>query len=227
MVADAQGEARSQGATGQFIVKSPDGNTPGIGTQAEEGQDALRGFIKGDGPILHHRHQVIPAHQVAGGPMVRQELEGLEIGHGMVKSWAIQRAVKAEIPVAQLQTLPGRQHGIRIILLHREDHGPGGHIAQGVKIPQDSLRFYIQFFKMPQTAVCRQQEIGIFQGFQKPVKFRRAKNHKFTHRSPPVIFLILSQIRPEGKGKLKIGIYLALPAGEPSKKSPSYDGDFH
>ena len=85
VVADAQGEAGGQGAVFEGVMEALDGDAMGVVAQAEEGKNALGAFVKGNRTISDDGDDIVPAHEAGGGIMVRQELEGLEIGDGVVQ----------------------------------------------------------------------------------------------------------------------------------------------
>ena len=88
--------------------------------------------------------------------MTGQKAEGLQIGQGMIQPRAIQRAVQQKPAVAQFQTLADRQHGVGIILLHREHLSTLRHIAQRIKIANDAIGRKPQLFQMGEPPICRQ-----------------------------------------------------------------------
>ena len=135
MVADAQGETGSQHTVLQGIVKPPQGDALRIRAKAEHRNRAGASGRKGHGAIFHHSYQIIPAYQITGSVVIRQKLQGLEIGNGMIQPRAVQTAVKQKLPVSQGKSPAGGQHGIGIILFHREHIGPLRNKAQGIKVP--------------------------------------------------------------------------------------------
>ena len=130
---------------------------------------------------MYDGYEIVPSHQIPGSAVIGQKLQRLEIGNGMIQPGAVQRAVKEELPVAQLQPLAGGEHGIRIVLFHRKHLCLGGDVAQRVKIPDDAVRRAPQLFKMAQTAVCRHQVIIRPDGQCRLIEPGGAENQKLPH----------------------------------------------
>ena len=116
-----------------------------------------------------------------GSVMVCQILQGLEIGNGMVQPGTVQTAVEDKLPVAQLKTPADCQHGIGIVLLHREHIGPLWGIAQGIEISQNFMGCDAQFFRMDQAAVGSQQKVILLQRLHQFVKTGSTENNTGSH----------------------------------------------
>ena len=154
-------------------------HAPGIRAHAEYGNGTIRARRDADGAVLHYGYQSGISHQIPNGTVVRQILQGLEIGNSVVKPGAVQTAVEQKFPAVPLQPQPGRQHGVGVVLLHRKHVGPRRGKAQGVKVADDFIGGDAQFFRMAQSPV-RGDHPGIPRDRPgQSVKFRRAKDNTF------------------------------------------------
>ena len=72
--------------------------------------------------------------------MFGKVLQSLERGDGVIQAGAVQCSVDHKILKSQRKTLAHRQHGVGIILFHREHIGCCGDKAQRVKITQNDVR---------------------------------------------------------------------------------------
>ena len=93
MVADSQGKVRGQGAVVQGVVEPRNGYLCGC-PQAEGGENARGFFGKFDGSPGEDRGDVVPADEPAPGTVAGKIPQGLEIGDGVVKPWAVHGPVE-------------------------------------------------------------------------------------------------------------------------------------
>ena len=115
-------------------------------------------------------------------------MQRLEIGHGVVKPGAVQTPVKQKFPIPQLQPPANGEHGVGVVLFHREHLGSRRGKAQRVKVPDDLVRFDSQFSGMFQAAVGGEDVVVFFQRPRQRVKLRGAENHTAAHGLPSRFF---------------------------------------
>ena len=139
MVADTQGKPGGEGAVFQRVVQPFEGDPLRIGTHAEYGYGAAAPGREPKHSVFHHGDDVVISDQITHRIPVCQKLQGLEIGDGVIKPGAVQAAIEPKFPVSQGKPLADSQHGIGIVLFHREHIGPLGGEAQGIEIPQDDM----------------------------------------------------------------------------------------
>ena len=132
-------------------------------------------------------------------------MQGLEIRHRVVKPGAVQAAVEQELRAALFQSQPDGQHGIGIVLLHREHVGSLGGIAQGIKVPQHHIRVEPQSLGMPQPPVRRDDQRSLCYGSGQSRKIRRAENHAFSHYAHLLNFFIVPHPGTKGKRHIPSG----------------------
>ena len=99
--------------------------------------------------------RISAAHQIAVGVLVRQIVQELKIGYGMIQPWPIQRPIEEKPAEAGPEASLYCQHGVGIILLHGKAVylGSLGRVTQGVKIPQNAGGLQSQRLEMPQAAI--------------------------------------------------------------------------
>ena len=85
VVADAQGEAAGQYAVLQRVIQPPLRHAPGVRAHAENGQVPAQPRREGNAAVFDDGDDRPVAHKVAHGAPVGEELQRLEIGHGVVK----------------------------------------------------------------------------------------------------------------------------------------------
>ena len=125
----------------------------------------------------------------------------------MIQPIPIQRAVKDKTAEAQFQPLANRQHGVSIIFFNREHLGFGRHIAQGIKVAQDTIRLDAERLQMGQTAICGQNIIAAVRLLRKLLKVAGAKNQTCIHPDTPFQrSYILPQITQKCKIKQMAGV---------------------
>ena len=108
--------------------------------------------------------------------MVGQELQGLEVGNGVVQPGAVQASVEEKLPVSQGQSPADSQHGVGIVLLHREHAGAHGSKAQRVEVSKDFIWGDSQLFRVPKTAVGGDDIIPGFQRTGQRIEFGGAED---------------------------------------------------
>ena len=135
MIAYSQGKIPGKTSLFHGVFQSPEGYPLRRFSQREQGKKAAfrpfqgkaRGLgDEGDGVLANQRPPAAPA---------VQKQQRLDVCQSMVQPWAIQSAVNEKIVIAQLQSPADGQHGIRVVLAHREHVCPLRHIAQRVKVP--------------------------------------------------------------------------------------------
>ena len=144
VVADAQGEAAGQHAVLQRVIQPPLRHAPGVRAHAEDGQVSAQSRREGNAAVFDDGDDRPVAHKVAHGAPVGEKLQRLEIGHGVVKPGAVQTSVKQKFPIPQLQPPANGEHGVGIVLFHREYLGPRRGESQRVKVADDLIWFNSQ-----------------------------------------------------------------------------------
>ena len=177
MIADAQGEAGSQHGIFKRILKTLDGDAPGISAHTEDGDDPLGVAIEAQTSVFQHGHKVMTAYQIAPGALICQELQRLKIRQRMVQSRAVQTAIQHKPAVAQLQTAANGKHRVGIVFFHGKNTGVFRYIAQRVKVPQNFVGGQTQTLCVDKTAVSSQQAVLRSDGLDQAVKFTGIKNH--------------------------------------------------
>ena len=165
-------DTHSELADALRIFKSPYHPKDGFFFHAEHGDGSFCRRGKPESAAADCRHQIISADEIAESIMITEIPESLKIGNRMVKSGTVQAAVQQKPAAAHGKSPAHCQHGIRIILFHREHIGPVRRIAQGIKVPQDHIRLQSQRLGMPETAVRRNHSLVGSDGLHQSGKFR-------------------------------------------------------
>ena len=93
-----------------------------------------------------------------------------------------QAAVDDKPAVSPAQAPPDREHGVGIVLLHREHFRSLRNETQRVKVAQYDIRPDPQALGMLQAAVSSDDKIFISDSFRQRIKSGGAKNHTSAHK---------------------------------------------
>ena len=212
MVADAQRKTAGKYAVFQSVIQPPLCHAPGIRAHAEDGQVSAQSRREGNAAALYRGDDRPVAYEIAHGAPVGEKLQRLEIGHGVVKPGAVQTSVKHELPIPQLQPPADSEHGVGVVLFHREHLGSRRGEAQRVKVPDDLVRFDSQFSGMFQAAVGGEDVVVFFQRPRQRVKLRGAENHTAAHGLPSCFFYFTTFYSKEkGRGCKQFFNFAVLP----------------
>ena len=85
VIADTQGESGGEGSPVQGVIQPLQRHTLRISPQAEDGNGPFPSRREPESAVFYNSDQIFISRQIAKGPMVAEELEGLEIGDGVVQ----------------------------------------------------------------------------------------------------------------------------------------------
>ena len=140
VVAHPKGEEGRQVSPLQAVFGPTDGDAVSLRPQAKDREDALLPRGQGDGAVSDGGEDEGLIVKIPSGPVLGQKTQALEVGQGVVHAPA-GAAVEVEGAEALLQAQLHGQHGVGIVLFHREGLGiqRGGTVLQGVEIPQEEV----------------------------------------------------------------------------------------
>lgn len=155
VVAHTQGEPGGEHGILQGVLQAPEGDSGSVRSGAKHRENASGLPRKPEEPRGQDGGQISAAHQIAVGVLVRQIVQELKIGYGMIQPWPIQRPIEEKPAEAGPEASLYCQHGVGIILLHGKAVylGSLGRVTQGVKIPQNAGGLQSQRLEMPQAAI--------------------------------------------------------------------------
>ena len=94
VVAHTQGEPGGEHGILQGILQAPEGDSGSVRSGAKHRENASGLPGKPEEPRGQDGGQISAAHQIAVGVLVRQIVQELKIGYGMIQPWPIQRPIE-------------------------------------------------------------------------------------------------------------------------------------